>query len=101
MLDFKVFPHWNITGFFKVKMDMAAIETLSHEGLIQALINDVRSADETNFSPNSSEVSLESATTSSSKSSEVRLFAFKDLEAHISQNNERAEKRKANFGCFL
>lgn len=31
---------------FKVKMDMAAIETLSHEELVQALIEDVRGADD-------------------------------------------------------
>uniref|UniRef100_A0A0N5AZL1 Protein kinase domain-containing protein n=1 Tax=Syphacia muris TaxID=451379 RepID=A0A0N5AZL1_9BILA len=56
---------------FKVKMDMAAIERLTHEGLIQALINDVRSPDETNFSNSSSEVSLTSAATSSSKCSGI------------------------------
>ncbi|VDM23588.1 unnamed protein product [Wuchereria bancrofti] len=43
---------------FKVKMDMAAIETLSHEGLVQALINDVRGADEADFTTHSADVAL-------------------------------------------
>lgn len=51
-------------------MDMAAIESLSHEGLLQALINDVRSADEDAFATSSSEAPLASGV-SSSKCSEV------------------------------
>lgn len=39
-------------------MDMAAIETLSHEGLVQALINDVRGADEADFTAHSADVAL-------------------------------------------
>lgn len=39
-------------------MDMAAIETLSHEGLVQALINDVRGADEADFTTHAADVAL-------------------------------------------
>lgn len=54
-------------------MDMAAIESLTHEELIQSLINDVRSADDEQFTSVSSESSIPSIT-SSSKCSGVRFF---------------------------
>lgn len=49
----------------QVKMDMAAIETLSHDGLVQALVSDVRGADEAEFATNSAEIALTSGDSSS------------------------------------
>ncbi|VDP18343.1 unnamed protein product [Onchocerca flexuosa] len=63
---------------FKVKMDMAAIETLSHEGLVQALINDVRGADEADFTTHAADVALTPGD-SSSGISEGSTSASEDL----------------------
>ncbi|KJH47550.1 kinase domain protein [Dictyocaulus viviparus] len=57
---------------FKVKMDMAAVETLTHQELIQALDRDIRSADCSTYSPDSqgSDGSKHSTECSSNESEE-------------------------------
>lgn len=75
---------------FKVKMDMAAIESLTHEGLIQALVNDVRSADEEEFAASSSEASLVSGA-SSSKFSELSVDSSASTSGDIQQMTSSIE----------
>uniref|UniRef100_A0A915C466 Protein kinase domain-containing protein n=2 Tax=Parascaris univalens TaxID=6257 RepID=A0A915C466_PARUN len=76
---------------FKVKMDMAAIESLSHEGLVQALINDVRSADEEAFATSSSEASLASGV-SSSKCSELSVDSSASTSDDLQQMTSSIEE---------
>lgn len=77
---------------FKVKMDMAAVETLSHDGLVQALINDVRGADEGEFTNSSTDIALGS----SDSSSGVCAYSANKLEK-FSEASQKLEK----FSDFL
>ncbi|KAM3726766.1 Mitogen-activated protein [Dirofilaria immitis] len=80
---------------FKVKMDMAAIETLSHEGLVQALISDVRGADETDFTTHSADVTLTPGD-SSSGISEGSISASEDLRQMAFSVEENATDYRKN-----
>lgn len=57
-------------------MDMAAIETLSHEGLIQALLNDARGTDEADFTAQSADVALKPGDSSSGVSFLSYLISY-------------------------
>ncbi|MCP9266270.1 Mitogen-activated protein kinase [Dirofilaria immitis] len=78
-----------------VKMDMAAIETLSHEGLVQALISDVRGADETDFTTHSADVTLTPGD-SSSGISEGSISASEDLRQMAFSVEENATDYRKN-----